>query len=165
MPSEILTNLRGRAPINQRDQERPGECAIPFCRTPTSLLCWSGLTRTTRPERVRARVLVVASSIAPRIHVSRAGAAGVAGADASPAEFLLCPVSAVADPALGALYLGRRVYLGGVTVLGSALRGTLSGAGLRALVAELGAAGDTGSLVGVVVREFLADAVLASASW
>jgi hypothetical protein len=36
------------------------------------------------------------------------------------------------------LYLGRRVYLGGVLVLGSALRGTLSGAGLRGLVAELG---------------------------
>lgn len=36
------------------------------------------------------------------------------------------------------LYLGRRVYVGAVLVLGSALRGTLSGSGLRALVAELG---------------------------
>lgn len=36
------------------------------------------------------------------------------------------------------LYLGRRVYLGSVLVLGSALRGTLSGAGLRALATQLG---------------------------
>ena len=35
------------------------------------------------------------------------------------------------------LYLGRRVYVGAMVVLGSALRGTLSGRGLRALCAVL----------------------------
>ena len=138
MPSEILSNLRGRAPFNQRRSREARE----VCHTPLQDPNFFALLQRIDADyaagaRVDPCVCGGVFHSAPYPRKPRGGPRVWREVEHRRQSFC-CNRCRQRRTPRSLLYLGRRVYLGAVVVLGSALRGTLSGRGLRELSAQLG---------------------------
>ena len=136
MPSGILTNPRGLSPQPYKIKETLRVCHIPL--QDPKLYTLLSLIDQDRAAQVRAAGCscggVLHSARYPR--KPRGGAVEVRQIDHRRLSFC-CNACRRRHTPRSVVYLGRRVYLGAVVLLGSALRSTLSGKRLRELCVTL----------------------------